>query len=100
MKSQKEFSPAELIEYSKDMAAIQLESMTDEEAISMVRDFTQVMADWQPAVKQLSDEPIQMATACLSLAALFQDAFIKAYGFTEKRMAAEEALQKALGGAE
>lgn len=90
-----EFNPIELIEYSLKMAERQLDTMDDEECVAMVRSFTELMAEWQPEIAKLADQPVQLGIAVSSLATLFNLAFVRAYSFTEKKMAAQDALEKA-----
>lgn len=97
MKSQEEFDPRELVAHAVVMAQTQLETMDDEECVLMVRSFVELMVDWQPEIAKLADDPIQLGIAVSSLATLFNLAFCRAYSFTDKKLAAQVAIEKALG---
>ena len=92
-----EFDPKELVAHAAIMADSQLNTMDDEECVLMVRSFTQLIIDWQPNVAELADDPIQLGVAVSSLAILFNLAFCRAYNFTDKKLAAQEAIEKAFG---
>ena len=89
-----------LVEQAHEVAAQMLADMDGEECVHMVRDFCGVMADWQPNIAKQLNEPIMLGLHCLATAFLFQKAFVKAYENTDKRIKAQEAIQKALGGLE
>ena len=96
-----QFNPKELVEYAEQLAEMQASEMNQEECVLMVRSFTEAMAEWQPSVKEFTgseESAVQLAVACLTLSHLFQKAFCSAYSFTEKRLEAQEAIEKALGG--
>ena len=90
----------EMHEYADAAAMEILAAMDDEEVILMVRDFCQVMADWQPNIKIYADEPVMLGLSCLSAAQLFRLGFSRAYGYTSKKVEAMEAIDKAFGGNE
>ena len=93
-----DFEPEEMLVYASKVASEMLEAMPDEEAVVMVRDFVNVMAKWQPeAYSKLNNDPTLVALTALSTATLFQKAFIKAYAYSERHVAAREAVEKALG---
>ena len=92
-----EFDPRDLVGHAMIVAQTQLDTMDDEECVLMVRSFTEVMVDWQPEIARLADDPIQLGVAVSSLASLFNLAFCRAYDFTDKKLAAQEAIKKAFG---
>ena len=61
----------------------------------MVREFTKIMADWQPNIAIYMDEPIMLGLSALSAAELFKLAFYRAYVYTDKKVDAINALDKA-----
>lgn len=87
----------EMIEYGEAAALQILDDMTDDECIQMVRDFCKVMADWQPNIAIYLDEPIMLGLSCLSAAELFKMAFARAYLYTDKKVDAMNAINKAFG---
>ena len=87
----------EMIEYGEAAALQILDDMTDDECIQMVRDFCKVMADWQPNIAIYRDEPIMLGLSCLSAAELFKMAFARAYLYTDKKVDAMNAINKAFG---
>ena len=84
-----------LFEMAAELADDQLDEMSDEECILMVRSYVEVMSDWQPEIQRLSDKPGELALSVLTLNKLFMRAFKKAYGYTERRIEATEALERA-----
>ena len=92
-----EFRPEELVYESARMAQQQVDTMDDEECVLMVRSFTELMVDWQPEIAKLTNDPMQLGMAVSSLASLFNLAFCRAYRFTDKKLAAQEAIAKAFG---
>ena len=87
----------EMIEYGEAAALEILKDMTDDECIQMVRDFCKIMADWQPNIAIYLDEPIMLGLSCLSAAELFKMAFYRAYVYTDKKVDAMNAINKAFG---
>jgi len=92
-----DFDPLDMIHYAEKIAAEMVQEMPDEEAVTMVRDFVSVLADWQPAVAAQRDDPTMLAITALSTTRLFELAFLKAYGYSERHVQAREAIEKALG---
>ena len=92
-----EFTPEEVVKEGFSLALDQLQEMDDEECVSMVRSFTECMSKWQPAVADLSDDPMRLSLTVSSLASLFNLAFCRAYKYTDRRLAAQEAIAKAFG---
>jgi len=92
-----DFNPAELVEYADSVAYQMIAGMPEEEAVAMVRDFIGVLAEWQPSVAEHRDDPTMLAITALSTTRLFELAFIKAYSFSAKQIAAREAIAKAFG---
>ena len=88
----------EMIEYGDASAQNILADMSDEDCIEMVRGFCKAMADWQPNIAIYQDEPIMLGLSCLSAAELFKLAFARAYLYTDKKVDALNALEKAFGG--
>ena len=86
----------EMMEYADDVADEMLRDMSPEQAVTMVREFTSTMVDWQPGVAELADDPIKLGISCLSTAKLFVKAFAVAYNYTDKHLQAKEAIEKAL----
>ena len=84
----------EMHEYADAAAEEILAGMSDEETITMVRDFCTVMAKWQPNIDIYKDEPVMLGLSCLSAAQLFRIAFGRAYRYTDKKLAAQQALEK------
>ena len=85
----------EMLEYSEAAALEILADMDDEACLSMVREFTQVMAKWQPNIACYSDDPVMLGLSCLSAAHLFKLAFERGYMYTDKKVDALNALEKA-----
>lgn len=75
------------------------ESMTEEDSQQFVREFCQVVCEWQPQIPTLMGEDEAMSTAigCLLIAKLFPLCFSEAYVHTDKMVTASNALKKALG---
>jgi hypothetical protein len=92
-----DFNPLELVEYAESVAHQMITGMPEEEAVAMVRDFIGVLSEWQPSVAEHRDDPTLLAITALSTTRLFELAFIKAYSFSAKQIAAREAIAKALG---
>ena len=92
-----EFNPQEMIDYAQEVADQMIETMPEEEAVLMVRDFIGVLADWQPSVGEHLGDPTMLAITSLATTRLFELAFLKAYGFSVKQIEAREAIEKALG---
>ena len=89
-----------LVEQAQEVAEKMLADMDGDECVDMVRSFCGVMADWQPNIAEHLNEPIMLGLHCLATAFLFQNAFVKAYENTDKRIKAQEAIKRALGGLE
>ena len=88
---------SEMIEYGEAAALQMLDDMNDDECLQMVRDFCKVMADWQPNIAIYLDEPVMLGLSCLSAAELFKLAFYRAYVYTDKKVDAMNAINKAFG---
>ena len=99
MTSESKKSAREMVEYAEILAEESLKGMSGEEAVSMVRNFCEVMADWQPSIKSLIDDPVMLGIHCLTVAELFKQAFVKGYGHTSDRIDAIESIKKAFGEA-
>ena len=97
MTSESKKTAKEMVEYADILAEESLKGMTGEEAFNMVRNFCEVMADWQPSIKSLLDDPVMLGIHCLTVAELFRLAFVKGYGHTADRLDAVEAIKKAFG---
>lgn len=98
--TRRDFDPMDLVDYALNLAVEKHSEMSQEECVHMVQDFTRILSDWQPSIRQMKDTPseaINLAIGCLTLAELFHLAFCSAYSFTEKRIEAREAIEKALG---
>ena len=87
----------EMVEYAEILAEESLKEMSGEEAVDMVRNFCEVMADWQPSIKELLDEPVMLGIHCLTVAELFKQAFVKGYDHTSDRIDAVDAIKKVFG---
>jgi len=85
----------EMVDYGEAVAMDMIQDMDPEECVVMVRDFCRVMAEWQPNVAALADEPVMLGITCLSTAKLFELAFKKAYTYTDKKVDAINAINKA-----
>ena len=85
----------EMVEYAEILAEETVNNMSGEEAIVMVRDFCQVIADWQPSVAEYKDEPVMLGIHTLTVAEVFRLAFVKAYGHTSDRIDAINSIKKA-----
>lgn len=93
-----DFNPSDMIEHADRIAQTMVEDMPEEEAVHMVQDYVRVMAEWQPEVyKNLTDDPVMLAITTLTTSRMFERAFLKAYGFTEKHIEARNAIEKAFG---
>ena len=88
-------APQEIIEAALELADLQIQDMDDDECILMVRSYVETMADWQPELARLGENPTDLALAVLTLNQLFLKAFKKAYSYTERRLEATEALERA-----
>jgi len=86
---------SEMIEYGEAAALEILETMSDEDCLQMVREFCGLMADWQANIGCYRDDPIMLGLSCLSAAELFKLAFYRAYLYTDKKVDAINALDKA-----
>ena len=85
----------EMLEYG-DAAALEiLSSMSDEDCLQMVREFCDLMANWQDNIGCYREEPVMLGLSCLSAAELFKLAFERAYLYTDKKVDAINALEKA-----
>jgi len=84
-----------LIEHADLQAEAMLAEMSGEECVLMVRDFCEVMANWQPNINIYRTDPVMLGLSCLTAAELFRQAFVKAYGETASRLSAQEAIRKA-----
>jgi hypothetical protein len=87
----------EMLAYSEGIAAQMVKDMDEEEAILMVRDFVSVMANWQPQIAAVGDDPVMLGISSLATAFLFQKCFKKAYLYTDKKVDAIEAIKAAFG---
>jgi hypothetical protein len=90
--------PSEMVDYAEQIAREMVNKMPDEEAIHMVRDFIRVMADWQPEVYNVLEDPTLLAITSLTTSKLFELAFAKAYKYSEKHVQAREAIEKVFKG--
>ena len=97
MTSESKKEAMEMVEYAEILAEESLKEMNGEEAVKMVRNFCEVMADWQPSIKEQLDDPVMLGIHCLTVAELFKQAFVKGYKHTAHRLDAESAIKKALG---
>ena len=97
MTSESKKTAREMVEYAEILAEESLKEMSGEEAVNMVRNFCEVMADWQPNIRENLEDPILLGLHCLAAADLFKQAFVKAYTETDSRIKAQEAIKKALG---
>ena len=95
MTSESKKTAREMVEYAEILAEESLKEMSGEEAVNMVRNFCEVMADWQPSIKELLDEPVMLGIHCLTISALFRQAFVKGYNHTSDRIDAVDAIKKA-----
>ena len=93
-----DFNPQDMITYADKIAHEMVEKMPDEEAVTMVRDFIRVLSEWQPQVYEQMADPTMLAITALSTTRLFELAFLQAYTYSEKHIAAREAIEKVLGG--
>lgn len=91
---------SEMIEYGEAAALELLNGMSDEDCISMVRDFCGLMVDWQANIAIYKDDPVMLGLSCLGAAELFKLAFYRAYVYTDKKVDAMNAINKAFGGEE
>lgn len=89
-----------LVEQADEIATSMLDDMEGMECVDMVRQFCQVMAEWQPNIKTNADNPVLLGLHCLATAQLFRLAFTKGYTETDSRIKAQEAIEKALKGLE
>ena len=87
----------QMLDYSEGIASQMLQDMDEEEAILMVRDFVSVMANWQPQIAAVGDDPVMLGVSSLTTAFLFQKCFKKAYLYTNKKVDAIEAIKSAFG---
>ena len=85
----------EMVEYGEQLAEMMLKDMDEEECVTMVRDYCRGMAEWQPNVAIHADDPVMLGITCLSTAKLFELAFQKAYAYTDKKVDAMNAIDKA-----
>ena len=92
-----DFEPQDMITYADKIAHEMVEDMPEDEAVLMVRDFVRVLTEWQPAVHAQMDDPTMLAITALSTTRLFELAFLKAYSYSEKQVAAREAIEKVFG---
>lgn len=92
-----EQEPQDLVDYAEKLAQTMIDDMSGEEAVEMVRQFCEVMANWQPNIAQNRDDPVLLGLHCLAAADLFKRAFVKGYVNTDRRLKAQEAIKKALG---
>ena len=95
MKSQKDETPKELLAYAKELADTLLEDMSEEECVDMVRSLVELLANWQPNIAIFKDQPVMMGVSCLAVTYMFQDAFVKAYDHSQKKLDAIQSLKKA-----
>ena len=86
-----------MITYADRIAKDMIESMPDDQAVLMVRDFVRVLAEWQPAVHDQLDNPTMLAITALSTTKLFELAFLKAYSYSAKVVEVREAIEKVMG---
>lgn len=87
----------DMIDHAHSIAKVMVDDMPEDEAILMVRDFISILADWQPTIKAQLDDPTMLAITSLATTKLFELAFVKAYGFSERQIAAREAIKKVFG---
>ena len=87
----------EIIRFGEANALQTFDGMSDEECLLMVRDFCGVMAEWQPYIASLADDPMLLGVSCLSTAELFKRAFARAYLYINKKVDAMDAIDKAFG---
>ena len=92
-----DFEAQDMINYAEKIAQEMVTTMPDDEAVLMVRDFIRVLAEWQPAVREQIGDPAMLAITALSTTRLFELAFLKAYSYSERQVAAREAIEKVLG---
>jgi len=92
-----DFEAQDMINYAEKIAQEMVSAMPDDEAVLMVRDFIRVLAEWQPAVHDQIGDPAMLAITALSTTRLFELAFLKAYSYSERQVAAREAIEKVLG---
>lgn len=92
--------PQAMVTHAGEIAIEMAAEMPDEEAVLMVRDFISVLSEWQPTIAQYADDPTMLAIGSLATARLFELAFLKGYSFSEKQIAARDAIKKALGDLE
>ena len=92
------FDPKDMITYADKIAHEMVEKMPDDEAVLMVRDFIRVLAEWQPHVYEQMADPTMLAITALSTTRLFELAFLQAYSYSERHVAAREAVETVLGG--
>ena len=95
MNNERTKAAREMVEYAEILAENTLSDMSGEEAVKMVRDFCQVIVDWQPNVAKYADEPVMLGIHCLTVAELFKHAFVQAYGHTSDRLDAIQSIKKA-----
>ena len=89
-----DFTSQDMITYADKIAHEMVDVMPDDEAVLMVRDFIRVLAEWQPAVHAQLGEPTMLAITALSTTRLFELAFLQAYAYSERHVAAREAIEK------
>lgn len=97
MTSEDKKEAREMVRYAEILAEESLKRMDGEECVNMIRNFCQVMADWQPNIKELLDDPVMLGITCLSVAELFKQAFVKGYGHTSDRIDAIKSIKKVFG---
>lgn len=90
-------TPQDMLGHADAIAKAMVKDMPEDEAIQMVRDFISVLADWQPTIANLSEDPTMLAITSLATTKLFELAFVKAYGYSARQVEAREAIEKALG---
>ena len=87
-----------LVEEANRFATEMVADMDGDECVDMVRSFCVAMCKWQPNIAENMDDPLALGLHCLTAAQLFRLAFVKGYDMTDKRLKAQEAVKKALGG--
>jgi len=87
----------EMIEYGEAAALQILDEMSDDDCTQMVREFCNIMAGWQPNIATYLDDPVMLGLSCLSAAELFKMAFARAYLYIDKKVDAQNAINKAFG---
>jgi hypothetical protein len=85
----------DIVAYSKLTAEQMLLDMSKEECVAMVRDFCQLMQEWQPNIAVHDEDPVMTSITCLAAAELFKLAFVEAYNYTDEKISTIDSLNKA-----